>query len=255
MYEEGFERIEVDGIEILAIPHTTDDQFQKSLKEVRVLKKEMPRIVMLHAGILGVGMFRMNEVNELILDAVDIAPDADYVAMGHYHNHVAVTKNCCYAGSTERSSIAEAGVEKGFISLDLDNGKRKFVPLKTRRMVDAPSLNLKGFGATEATSAILRRIDSSDFEGSIARLKVTGLSNESRRGVDFNRIRRVAQKALSFDIRFEEQEEDEATQTDTARIGGLSEEFATFVSGVDSGRLDKKRLEKLAQELFSESEE
>jgi DNA repair exonuclease SbcCD nuclease subunit len=255
IYEGGLERIDLDGIEILAIPHSTTEQFQESMKEIRGMKKEMPRIVMLHAGILGVGMFRMNEVNELLLDAIDIAPEADYVAMGHYHNHVSVTGNCHYAGSTERSSIAEAGVEKGFVSLDSESWKKKFIPLKTRRMIDAEPLDLKGKGATEATTAIVRRLDSADFENAIARLKVSGLSNEARKGVDFNRIRKVAQKALSFDIRFEEQQEDEAVQTGSARIGGLSEEFVSYLENMDAGRLDKKRLEMMAQELFSESEE
>jgi DNA repair protein SbcD/Mre11 len=255
VYEGGLERVDLGGIEILAVPHSTEEQFQASLKEIRGMKREMPRVIMLHAGIPGVGMFRMNEVNELLLDAVDISREADYVAMGHYHNHVAVTGNCHYAGSTERASIAEASVEKGFVSLDSESWKKKFIPLKTRRMIDAPPLDLEGRGAMDATAAIIRRLDSADFEGAIARMKVTGLSNEARKGVDFNRIRKVAQKALSFDIRFEEQQEDEAVQSGSARIGGLSEEFASYLENMDAGRLDKKRLEMMAQDLFSESEE
>ena len=254
IYEGGLEHVDLGGVEVIAIPHSTSDQFQASLKEIRGLKKGMPRIVMLHAGILGVGMFRMNEVNELLLDAIDIAPDADYVAMGHYHNHVAVTGNCHYAGSTERSSIAEAGVEKGFVSLDSEGWKKKFIPLKTRRMIDSPPLDLKGKGATDATAAILRRLDSEDFENAIARLRVSGLSNEVRKGVDFNRIRKVSQKALNFDIKYVDQDEDEVIQTRSERIGGLSEEFVSYLSRMDFGKLDKKRLEMLAQELLSESE-
>ena len=255
VYEGGLERIEFDGAEIIAIPHTSGELFQEDLKQVRGLKKEMPRVVMLHAGVLGVGAFRMNEINELLLDATDIAPDADYVAMGHYHNYHVVTGNCCYAGATERASIAEAGVEKGFISIDLETKKRKFMPLETRKMIDAPSLNLKGESATGATAAILRKLESSEFDGAIARMRVTGLSSDTRKGVDYNRIRKVSQKALSFDLRFEEHEEEEAVQAGTARIGGLSEEFGSYLASIDAGKLDKKRLEEEAQALFSESEE
>jgi len=253
VYEGGVERIELDGAEVIAIPHTTAEQFQEDIKQVRGMKRDAPRIVMLHAGILGV--FRMNEMNELLLDGADISPDADYVAMGHYHNYYVVTGNCCYAGATERSSMAEARSEKGFISLDLEAKKRKFVPLKTRRMVDAPPLDLKGQSATGATAAILRRLESPEFEGAIARLRVTGLSSEARKGLDFNRIRKVYQKALNFDLRFDEHEEEQAVQAGTARIGGLPEEFGRYLANADAGRLDKKRLEKAAQELFSESEE
>ena len=255
VFDGGVERIELDGVEVLAIPHTTGERFQECIKETLKMKKDMTRIVLMHAGVQGVGGFRMNEMNELLLDPTDIAPDADYVALGHFHNHVVVRGNCCYAGSTERSSISEAGVEKGFLSIDLEGKKRKFVPLETRKMIDAPPLNLKGEGATAATAAIVRALDSKNYEDSIARLKITGLSSEARRGIDFNRIRKVAQKALSFDIRFEEQEEDQVVQSGTARIGGLLEEFSSYLANIDAGRLDKKRLESEAKELFSESEE
>jgi DNA repair protein SbcD/Mre11 len=253
VYDCGLKRLEFEGVEILAIPHTSSEQFQDGLREIRQMKKELPRIVMVHAGVIGI--YRMNEVNELLLDATDIASEADYVAMGHFHNHVAVTANCHYAGATERSSITEAGVEKGFVSIDLEEKKRKFIPIKTRKMIDAPPLDLKGESATGATAAILRRLESAEFEGAIAKLKVTGLSSEVRKGLDFNRIRKVSQKALSFDIKYEEHEEEESVQAGTARIGGLSEEFGSYLANVDAGKLDKKRLEREAQELFSESEE
>jgi DNA repair exonuclease SbcCD nuclease subunit len=165
-----------------------------------------------------------------------------------------VRGNCCYAGSTERSSISEAGVEKGFLSIDLEGKKRKFVPLKTRKMIDAPTLSLKGESATSATTAIIHAIESKNYEDSIARLRITGLSSEAHKGIDFNRIRKVAQMALSFDIKFEEQDEEQVIQG-SAHIGGLAEEFGSYLANADAGRLDKKRLEKEALELFSESEE
>lgn len=256
IYEGGLERIKLDGAEVLAIPHTGEEQFRRNIKELHSSKREMPMIVMLHAGMVGIGMFRMNEMNELLLDTMDIPQDADYMALGHYHNHVTVTGNCCYAGSTERASITEARVEKGFVSVDLDSRKKKFVPLKTRKMIDAATIDLRNESAAGATAAIIRAIESKDYDGAIARLTVTGLSSEAHKGIDFNRIRKVAQKALSLDIKYgEEEKEEQLAQTGAAHIGGLSEEFVSYLTKADAGRLDRKRLEKEALALFSESEE
>jgi exonuclease SbcD len=255
VYEEGFKRIEADGIEVMAIPHSTDEQFKKSLKEIKALKKEMPRVVLMHTGLLGVEVFRMNEVNELLLDRADIELDADYVALGHYHNYYRIDNNCFYAGSTERLSIAEAGHEKGFLSIDFESGKKKFVQLKTRAMIDFPDLNLNGESAGGATSAILRTLESKDFQGSIARMKITGLSRDTKMGLDLNRIRKVIQKALSFDIKLSEKEDEQLMTVSNARIGGLAQEFGSFLARTDSGKLDKKRLEREALELFAEREE
>lgn len=254
-YEHGLRRIERDGLEILAIPHTTEEHFQMSLREVKGLKKERLRVVLMHAGVLGIGIFRMNEINELMLGATDISPDSDYVALGHYHNYVQVTKNCCYAGSTERLSISEAGVEKGFVSIDLESGKRRFIPLPTRTMIDVPSLDLADESASGATSAIMGALESKEFEDAIARIVITGLSREVRRDIDMNRIRKITQKALNFELKFTGDKDEQLIQGETPHIGQLEEEFSRYIAKIGVSQLDKKRLEMEALELFAEKEE
>jgi len=255
VYEGEMKRIERNGLEILALPHTSEEQFRKGLKSVREIKKEMPRLMLFHAGMQGLGVFRMNEINELVMDASDIDPETDYTAMGHYHNYVEVAKDCCYSGSTERLSISEANAEKGYISLDLSNKKRKFVALPTRKMIDIKPMDLRGSNASEATKEIIRSLDSEGIDGAIARMAVTGLSRDARKDLDMNQIRRTAQKALNLELRFSDKEEDQVIQSEAPHIGRLEEEFGRFVDRAQIGDLDRKRLEKEAMMLFAEKEE
>jgi exonuclease SbcD len=62
----------------------------------------------------------------------------DYVAMGHVHKHQAINSNVpiVYPGSIERVDLAEAGEEKGFVRVEINNRavKWKFIKLPSRTM-------------------------------------------------------------------------------------------------------------------------
>lgn len=255
VYDGRMRRIERDGVEIIAFPHTTAELFREELKKANGFKKENPRLVLFHAGLLGIGVFRMNEINELILDGSNLDPDADYIALGHYHNHIDVSRTCSYAGSTERLSISEAGVAKGFVDLDLPSRKRRFVPLPTRKMIDIASLNLSSCNAMDATSEILRALESSGIDEAIARISVTGLRKDARKDLDMNRIRRTSQRALSLELVFSGKDDDQLIQNEGAHIGQLEEEFSRFIDAAKLGGLDRKRVEKEAMALFAEKDE
>jgi DNA repair exonuclease SbcCD nuclease subunit len=254
-YEDEMKRIDRDGLEILAVPHTSEERFQRSLRAIEELKREKPRLILFHAGVLGLGVFRMNEINELVLNGSDIDPEAKYVALGHYHNHVEVTGNACYSGSTERLSISEAGSEKGFISIDLTAKKRKFISLPTRRMIDIPPLDLKELGGADATKEISRLLDSTGIDGAIVRMTMTGLRKEARKDIDMNHIRRIAQRALNLELRFTGKDEDQVIQSSSPHIDKLEEEFTRYIREAQLGGLDRKRIEKEAMALFAEKEE
>lgn len=255
IYDGGLKRIVKNDLEILAIPHTGEDQFKKDLEQARNLDKQLPRLMMMHVGLLGVGVFRMNEMNELTLDFEDIDSEADYVALGHYHDHVDVSNNCSYAGSTERLSIAEAKGEKGFLEVDLDAKKRTFIRLSTRSMIDIPALNLHGSSASDATKEIIHKLDSSDIEGAIVRMTIKGISKEVRGDIDINRIRKITQRALNLELTFQGKEEDKTVQGESPHIGQLDEEFKRYLLKASIGGLDRKRIEREAMDLFAEREE
>lgn len=254
-YEGGLRRFVQDGIEILCIPHSAEELFHKCLSEALELKNEGSRIVMMHAGLVGLGVFRTDELNELILTPSEIDQNADYVALGHYHNFTEVTKNACYSGSTERLSIVEANSEKGFIDIDLDSGKRRFIPLPTRRMIDITPLELHGENASTAKSAILHELEAAEIDGAIVRMTAKNLPREAQRNLDMTIIRKMAQRALHFELKIEREEEEQVLRSASSRFGSLEEEFRGFLTRSSLNEKDKKRIEKIASEFFAEREE
>ncbi|MEM4262212.1 MAG: exonuclease SbcCD subunit D [Thermoplasmata archaeon] len=254
-YGDEFLRIEKGSLEIICIPHSTNEQFRKNLKAVSNLKKQGNRIVMMHVGVSGIHKFRTDEANELVIDESDIDQAADYVALGHYHNHENIANNCSFAGSTERLSISEAAFEKGFIDVDLDGKSRKFVPLPTRRMIDMQQIDLSNLNPSDAKKAIQRELEKYKIDGAIVRMTITGVSGDTRRNLDYNWIRKVVQGSLSFDVRIIGAEEMHIEQSTSPRIGLLEEEFKAYLSKLPVEKLDKKRLESLADKFFSVMEE
>ena len=254
-YEEEFLRIEKDSLEIICIPHSTNEQFRKNLKVASGLKKQGNRIVMMHAGISGVHRFRTDEANELVIEESDIDQTADYVALGHYHNHEDITGNCSFAGSTERLSISEAAFEKGFIDLDLDRKSRRFVPLPTRKMIDMRGIDLSNLDPSSAKRVIMEELEKYKIDGAIVRMTLTGVSGDTKRNLDYNWMRKAVQGSLSFDMRIIGAEEVHIEESTSPRIGRLEEEFKAYLSRLSVEKLDKRRLEALAERFFSEMEE
>lgn len=88
----------------------------------------------------------------LVTDAADALPidptGWDYVALGSDHTHRVVAPRVAHAGSLERvgsSPWREAGEEKGFLSVDLDDGAVTFHPVAGRPVVAmAPSRAPRG---------------------------------------------------------------------------------------------------------------
>ncbi|MDH4122997.1 MAG: DNA repair exonuclease [Thermoplasmata archaeon] len=254
VYEGDLKIIDKEGVEILALPHTNDERFKEGTKKISEKKSENKRIVMMHTGVVGLGVFRTNEINELLMTSSEIDREADYVALGHYHNFVEITDNCCYAGSTERASISEAGVEKGYVSLDLERNIRKFMPIKTRKMIDMPTIDVSGSDAASVKKTLIREIESRDIDGAILRMTLSGLSRDTQRDLDMNSIRRQVDSALNFELKIMNREEEQLIQSENPHIGRLEEEFSQFLQKTSAENFDKKRLEKLALDLFARGE-
>lgn len=254
-HEDRLVRVERDSLEIICIPHSTKERFPENLKALSELKKEGTRILMMHVGVLGHTVFKTAEANELLIEQSDIDPDAEYVALGHYHNHWNISNSCWFAGSTERISISEAPFEKGFIDLDIDGKKKRFVPLPTRRMLDL-QIDLTDSNAMEARKAILSELERHELEGAIVRMTLSGISNETKSSLDLNSIRKAVQKTLYFQPNFIGRQEAEAGRHDgNGWIGRLQDEFKEYLSKMAIDKLDKKRLESMAERFFKELEE
>lgn len=137
IFNQQYETIAFGDLHIHGLPHINDE---------KVLLEEMDKIapvegkinmLMLHTSIGK--SYIMEEFGEQLFppERLALLNRFDYVALGHWHNFQKVDKleTAWYSGSTERMSDTEAGKEKGFYWLEVQNGKNiepVFHPIPTR---------------------------------------------------------------------------------------------------------------------------
>jgi exonuclease SbcD len=134
-----------------------------------------------HAHVFGarVGAERLLTLgNDPMLNAsmLDL-PNVGYHALGHIHKHQAVitgARPVVYAGSINRVDFSEEDEPKGFVLVELQNGKSQFefTPVKARPFLTIRSEPLTDVPTDEVVKAILRA--GRRVEGAIVRLQLSG---------------------------------------------------------------------------------
>lgn len=266
IYRNQYERIELNGVLIHAIPHCLDQEdLRKELAKVKLSggrrtvdggQKSDFNILMLHGVVAGIPEFSMGELAEQEIPASYLKMPFDYVALGHYHRYCQVEPRVFYAGSTERLSMSEMGQEKGFVEVDLESEEIKFHCVPTRDMIELPEIDAGHLDPEHVLVKIEKRIEVTDITEKIVRLKVIGIPEDVYNSLDFRRIAELKSKAFHFDLKFEKKEEKATEQAGQTSIGKLSREFEQFLKQVAVENLDKDRLFKLGLGYLSaESEE
>ncbi len=239
VYKGEYEAIEQGGLMVHAVPHSDGETLQWEIVKMRPSDRHK-NVGLLHVGIASIQDFRMGEFNEQIVPVSALNEDMDYIALGHYHGHVNVTRNATYSGSTERLSFSEAGDEKGFAIIDLERKKREFVPLPTRPMLDLGPIDAKRMSAEELRAAISSAIDDLDLTGKLVRLVVSDAPSPSYRAMDHNWLRSITSSAMHFEAKFELARENASLQRASAHIDSLEKEFVSYVEGrpIETGDRD-----------------
>lgn len=113
-----------------------------------------------------------------VIRTADLPGDAAVVLCGHVHRHQVLRAGhvpVIYAGSTERTSFAEAGETKGYVVLRLTGSglaSIEFRPLATRPMLTR-EVALDGLGAGEVLARVSAALATTP-EDAIVRLRVAG---------------------------------------------------------------------------------
>jgi exonuclease SbcD len=241
VYRGAYERITIGDLTIHAVPHSEGDGFKEQLPLIERCPETKYNVAMLHAGIVGFSEFRMNEFNEQLVESCYLKEDLDYIALGHFHQMYNVTKNACYAGSTEHFSFAEAGQPKGFFHIDLGSGKREFIELPTRPMIDLGPVDAHGMDPVSLRTE-LESLLSQDLEGKIVRLVVKNVPRTLYVTVDFKRLREMASSAVHFEPKFEVTQDHVSVQSGSATLSSLEEEFVSFLDRYPVENVDKDAL-------------
>ncbi len=121
IFGETWEAYRFDGVTIHGIPHINDERILRRELERMQPDNENFNVLLLHTS-LG-KRFLMEEYGERMFppDLTERLQQFQFLALGHWHNAQPVKDhpNAWYAGSTERMSDTEAGIEKGFLWLNL----------------------------------------------------------------------------------------------------------------------------------------
>jgi exonuclease SbcD len=249
VYRGSYERIAVGDLTVHAVPHSEGEGFKEQLPRIERCVETKYNAAMLHAGIVGFSEFRMNEFNEQLVDSCYLKDDIDYIALGHFHQRYEVARNAFYSGSTERFSFAEAGQPKGFYHADLASGKKEFIELPTRPMVDLGPVDAHDLDPASLRAELESRM-SCDLEGKIVRLVVRNVPRTLYMTVDFKRLRELAAGATHFEPKFEVVQDHVSIQTGSATLSSLEEEFAGFLDRYPVANVDKDALKGLGLEYL-----
>jgi len=267
VYENKYELIEIDDLQLHAIPHSDDIEGEKNKMTLNIDANGSNfnsnfnfNVALIHASVLGAGLpaFMMGDFNEQVVDIDDLAK-LDYLALGHFHGCTRVMENAYYAGSTERFSFNEVNDKKGFLEVSLDaNGEKEVVfhPLKTREMADLEPIVCRSLDAHEIKRAIKSRIHECNPRDKVARLKVQDIPLHVYHSLDFDELKQLTKSAVHFEIKYEFQKDNELLSAERPTFRSLHSEFEHFIRTYTVGaHIDKTRLKELGLNYMQAWEE
>lgn len=251
-YAPGMHRLELGDLTVTAFPHQDKETMVEALQGWKRGRSRY-EVGMLHAGIQGLTRYSMGEANELNLPSSLLNLEADYIALGHFHDREQITENAWYCGSLERLSFAEAGQDKGYMMVDLERGSKDFIKLPSRPMHSLGPFKAKGKEATALQDELEAALASVRTEGSMVRLVVDDVPAALYRSLDLNALRALADKAVHLELKFEIVQGVDAVQSRSASFGSMDQEFQAYLSqvpveGVDKEELRRRGLEYLERE-------
>ena len=250
----GLKTFTIGDMKLFALPHclTTDIQKQELAKCVPDPNFKY-NVLIMHGVAAGMPEFSMADLGEQELP-LNVMERFDYTALGHFHNFCKVAERSYYAGSTERLSQSERDAEKGYISLELDSFDLKFHKVKSRVMIDMPSIQAKGQRGDELAKTIKEQIEKIGSSDKIIRLKVEGVTEETLKTLPTSVLAELKQKSFSLNIQFEKEKSDESVpQFGRAGIGQIDQKFIEFLDTVDLQGFDKERLKNDAMRYLASS--
>lgn len=250
-YTPGMHRLELGDLTITGFPHQDKESMVEALQNWKRGRGRF-EVGMLHAGIQGLTRYSMGEANELNLPSSLLNLEADYIALGHFHDREQITDNAWFSGSSERLSFAEAGQDKGYLLVDLERHKKEFIKLPSRPMYSLGPIKAKGKEAGALQDELAAALGSVRLEGSLVRLVVEDVPAALYRSLDLNALRAMAEKAVHLELKFEIVQGSDAVQWRSTSFGSLDQEFETYLSqvpveGVDKDELRRRGLEYLGR--------
>ena len=230
-YETISLKIKGDTVLTHAIPQCqSPKEFESNFKKIAVDKNVDFNILLAHGAVAGIKEFKMNEFNELYIPVKKLKEDFDYIALGHYHLYTKLQENAFYSGSTEHLSFTEAEAQKGFLEIDLGQKvKHRFIPLKIRSMIDAPSVDCSSLRIDQISQKIKEIIRATNPKDKILRIRLENIPAPIQRGIDYHLFKDLAKTAIHFEIKSSPLKTDSSSLHENYKMKSLADEFEKFL--------------------------
>jgi len=256
VYKSKYERIAIQNVIFHCIPHMpTEEEMNAAFEMLSPNPKSKYNVIVSHAGVTAGIHYKMGEFNELMIpfSALTKKKNFDYIAMGHYHRHLELTPNAYYSGSTERFSFREANDQKGFMDLDLDNKKFKFIPIEVREMAVFEPIDCIGLSVREIEDEV-ERLTKNRINDKIVQITLDKISRHQYVELDFQRLKEITGDAVyvKWASNWAVEKGKEIIQTS---IGTLTTEFESFLEGQEIKDLDKGKLKRMGTNYLSITQE
>jgi len=257
VFEERYERIDFGDAVFHCIPHIHDEEANlEAIGQCETNLAEGRRnIMMLHCSVGA--HYMMEEYGERVYphDKELLFKQMDYVALGHWHGFGAVGKhpNVYYAGSTERTSSADARNDKGYALVTLtDKLDVTFHPIRLRpshRIKADATLEKDIFEQLEASAASLA------IDGALVYVTLENLSAIESIDIANADVEACFPGALSVQIQRRFRRSEATKHAESVSAASLQEFFGAFLEEQSSGAEEFARLNAKVATLFARYDE
>ncbi|PSO98199.1 MAG: exonuclease sbcCD subunit D [Cyanobacteria bacterium QS_8_48_54] len=201
-------RPETEGLSLAEVNELLLQRLQPVLEgEIRSLDPEVPTVLLAHlmADRASFGAERFLAVGKGFTIPISMLtrPELDYVALGHVHCHQNLNSShsppVVYPGSIERVDFSEEKEEKGYVLIEVEQGKAEwqFCPLSVRPF---RTIEVDVSEKENPQEAILKAIGKKDIKDAVVRL-IYKLRSEQLDAVNTASLREALTAAHSYTIR------------------------------------------------------
>jgi DNA repair exonuclease SbcCD nuclease subunit len=251
VHQPRYTVVRLGGVAVHAVPQCpTADHFEAELAKATPASDADHNLLLLHGAIASIPEFSRGDFNEQFIDPATLE-EFDWVALGHYHNYAEVAPNAAYSGSTERFSFAEADHRKGFLIVEMEGAKTRFVELPSRDMIEVvirPS-TLASDDLNAEIADLCRKIEPGD---KIVKFKVEGFDVSSAESVDFKTFFDLTREAVHSSIEVLPQDSESIAYSPSSHLSRLSDEFQSYLALLPGLKEEERReIEALGLEYLS----
>lgn len=236
------------------IPHcSVTEQLERAFQSIKIVPQVKKNILVTHGAWGRKNTFSMGEFNEQRLPDIEKTLNCtfDYIALGHFHRQIDVNDHASYCGSTERTSLNEAGNTCGFLWIDLETQTRTYQAIATRPMMRFPILDCTDLNSVQIYNK-LEGLYRPEHRNAILQITLSNLNDHAFLKLDLRAIDELFPDAFHLEKQLLRQKDTTTLVPGQRFIEPLNIEFARYIENVDVGELDKAKLVSLGMKYLEE---